>query len=123
MIYASLLPVCREGRLASSALLLAVVPVPHELLYRFYTFNSEIEERRSPGEEKEGFAPQNIPLSCQETASLGPRNPPQRVPAHKDDGNVERWLELSSNPPQGPGPPFNSGEVPPVTPAPGSGFD
>ena len=77
---------------------------------QFYTFNTEVGEERPPGRGKEALSPQDILLLRAETGTLGPRNPLQRVTAHKDDQNSPTPLEVLSDPPQGEEPPFNNGK-------------
>ena len=45
------------------------------------------------------FSSQNKPLSLEETGTLGPTNPLQRVPPHKECQKVLTPPELSANPP------------------------
>jgi len=54
------------------------------------------------------FSPQNKPLSLGETVLLWPRNPAQKALLYKDEQKVLTPPEMTSRPPQGWSPPFQS---------------
>ena len=94
----------------------------HHRCVPFYTFDVGVEDPWVWEAGRGHFSPQEITLPWEETGRFRQRNPLQRVLLHKDDGNVLTPPQVSSNPPQGKRPPFNSSHLPSEPPVPGRLF-
>jgi len=77
-------------------------------MWRFYTFITDVAERRVLRGGKRTLSPQEITFFRAETGRFWPTIPTQKAVLYKDLRNITTPPERSSHPPQGTGPPFNS---------------